>query len=98
MYAGEYDACDVTLSAYPHLESLKNMPGHGGKTCLVTVGHQYVNTARTPYIFSILCILMFCRNHLKNTSCDVGFLNKYYYHSFIHSVIEFGSCIRYREL
>ena len=26
---------------------------------------------------------MFCRNHLKNTSCDVGFLNKYYYHSFI---------------
>ena len=22
---------------------------------------------------------MFCRNHLKNTSCDVGFLNKYYY-------------------
>ena len=25
---------------------------------------------------------MFCRNHLKNTSCDVGFLNKYYYHSF----------------
>ena len=23
---------------------------------------------------------MFCRNHLKNTSCDVGFLNKYYYH------------------
>jgi hypothetical protein len=22
---------------------------------------------------------MFCRNHLKNTSCDDGFLNKYYY-------------------
>ena len=22
------DACDVTLSVYPHRESLKNMPGH----------------------------------------------------------------------
>jgi hypothetical protein len=22
--------CDVTLSIYPHRESLKNMPGHGG--------------------------------------------------------------------
>ena len=24
------DACDVTLSVYPHRASLKNMPGHGG--------------------------------------------------------------------
>jgi hypothetical protein len=31
MYSGEYDACDVTLSVYPHRESLKNMPDHGGK-------------------------------------------------------------------
>ena len=30
MYSGEYDACDVTLSAYPHRVSLKNMPDHGG--------------------------------------------------------------------
>ena len=30
MYSGEYDACDVTLSAYPHRASLKNMPDHGG--------------------------------------------------------------------
>ena len=30
MYSGEYDACDVTLIVYPHRESLKNMPGHGG--------------------------------------------------------------------
>ena len=30
MYSGEYDACGVTLSVYPHRESLKNMPGHGG--------------------------------------------------------------------
>ena len=30
MYSGEYDACDVTLSVYPHRPSLKNMPDHGG--------------------------------------------------------------------
>ena len=30
MYSGEYDACDVTLSVYPHRASLKNIPGHGG--------------------------------------------------------------------
>ena len=25
MYSGEYDACDVTLSVYPHWASLKNI-------------------------------------------------------------------------
>ena len=30
MYSGEYDACDVTLSVYPHRASLKNMPDLGG--------------------------------------------------------------------
>ena len=30
MYSGEYNVCEVTLSAYPHPASLKNMPGHGG--------------------------------------------------------------------
>ena len=30
MYSGEYDACDVTLSVYPHRASLKNMPDHSG--------------------------------------------------------------------
>ena len=30
MYSGEYDICDVALSVYPHLASLKNIPGHGG--------------------------------------------------------------------
>ena len=30
MYSGEYDACDVTLSVYPHRASLKNMPDHDG--------------------------------------------------------------------
>ena len=32
VYSGEYDdACDVTLSLYPHRASLKNMPGHGAR-------------------------------------------------------------------
>ena len=30
MYSGEYDACNVTLSVYPHWASLKNMPDHSG--------------------------------------------------------------------
>ena len=30
MYSCEYDACDVTLSVYPHRASFKNMPDHGG--------------------------------------------------------------------
>ena len=30
MYSGEYDACDVTLSVYPHMPSLKNMPDNDG--------------------------------------------------------------------
>ena len=29
-YKELYDACDVTLSVYPHRASLKNMPDHGG--------------------------------------------------------------------
>ena len=34
----EYDACDVTLSVYPHRTSLKNMPGHGGH---LSTQHQH---------------------------------------------------------
>ena len=30
MYSGEYDACGVTLSVYPHRANFKNLPGHGG--------------------------------------------------------------------
>ena len=26
MYSGEFDACEVTLSVYPHRTSLKTMP------------------------------------------------------------------------
>ena len=35
---GEYDACDVTLSVYPHRTSLKNMPGHRGH---LSTQHQH---------------------------------------------------------
>ena len=31
VYSGEYDVCNVTLSVYPHRESLKNMPDHRGR-------------------------------------------------------------------
>jgi hypothetical protein len=41
MYSGEYDACDVTLSVYPHQASLKNMPGHGGKYSISTTVGSY---------------------------------------------------------
>ena len=42
MCSGEYNACDVTLSVYPHRASLKNMPGHDGNrtTCLIDAHAQ----------------------------------------------------------
>ena len=42
MYSGVYDACDVTLSVYPHRASLKNMPDHGGKSFKVLRVYTYV--------------------------------------------------------
>jgi hypothetical protein len=43
MYSGEYDACDVTLSVYPHRASLKIMPDHGGNRTydLAVVRHNF---------------------------------------------------------
>ena len=38
MYSGEYDACDVTLSVYPHRASLKNMPDHDWASIPKVVG------------------------------------------------------------
>ena len=40
MYSGEYDACDVTLSVYPHRASLKNMPVHGGNRTYDTYSNR----------------------------------------------------------
>jgi hypothetical protein len=34
MYSGEYDACDVTLSVYPHRTSFKNMSKKNSKNLL----------------------------------------------------------------
>ena len=46
MYSGEYDACDVTLSVYPHRASLKNMPDHGGNVIYIMlyISHLDSNT------------------------------------------------------
>ena len=41
-----YDACDVTLSVYPHRASLKNMPDHGGNQT-----HDLWNT--NPMLFQL---------------------------------------------
>ena len=49
MYSGEYDACDVTLSVYPHRASLKNMPDHGGNRT-----YDLWNTSRGQAYFSSL--------------------------------------------
>jgi hypothetical protein len=38
-----FDACDVTLSVYPHRASLENMPGHGGNR---TYDHWNTNTEK----------------------------------------------------
>jgi hypothetical protein len=55
MYSGEYDACDVTLSVYPHRASLKNMPGRvflsnssaGRNDSLVDWSRNLESTTRT---------------------------------------------------
>jgi hypothetical protein len=46
MYSGEYDACDVTLSVYPHRASLKNMPGTVGiePTTFGILAHIHLST------------------------------------------------------
>jgi hypothetical protein len=48
MHSGEYDACDVTLSVYPHQASLKNMPDHGGNRT-TTFGILAQCSANTPF-------------------------------------------------
>jgi hypothetical protein len=37
MYSGEYDACNVTLSVYPHQASLKIIPDHGGNQYITSI-------------------------------------------------------------
>ena len=76
MYSGEYDACDVTLSVYPHRTSLKNMPGHGGIPKVVgsiptVAGHIF--QARPVWIYTqsnITSIIMRYSGHWIATGCD----------------------------
>ena len=49
MYSGEYDACDVTLSVYPHRASLENMPDHDGNRT-----YDLWNTSPTQKIMIII--------------------------------------------
>ena len=48
MYSGEYDACDVTLSVYPHRAGLKNMPDHGGTKELDSVPKYHILEPTRP--------------------------------------------------
>ena len=43
MYSGEYDACDFSLSVYPHRAGLKNMPDHGGSIIYFTINSVFVD-------------------------------------------------------
>ena len=63
MYSGEYDACDVTLSVYPHRASLKNIPVHGGNRT-----HDLWNTSR------MLCQLSYAVRSVR--VCDITHSNR----------------------
>ena len=60
MYSGEYDACDVTLSVYPHWASLKNMPDHGGNRT-----YDLWNTS------PMLCQLSYVVRSVRVSVCDI---------------------------
>jgi hypothetical protein len=57
MHSGEYDACDVTLSVYPHRASLKNMPDHRGQAyfsnIFMLIYEMYMHAC---YIIDHICI------------------------------------------
>ena len=53
MYSGEYDACDVTLSVYPHRASLKNMPDKLEKYPLPPWSGIFIKLARCGYTLRV---------------------------------------------
>ena len=65
MHSGEYNACYITLSVYPHRGSLKNMPGHGGNRA-----YDLCNTSpmlcRLSYaVRSVrVCDILHTKNHI----------------------------------
>jgi hypothetical protein len=48
-----YDACDVTLSVYPHRASLKNMPDHGGNRTYDLWNTSLFKLARCGYTLRV---------------------------------------------
>ena len=61
MYSGEYDACVVTLSVYPHRECLKYMPDHGGNRT-----YDLWNTSVVGHIFQACPVWIYTQSN--NTS------------------------------
>jgi hypothetical protein len=51
MYSGEYDACDVTMSIYPHRASLKDMPDHGGNRTYDLLNTSPIHLIVRKYMF-----------------------------------------------
>jgi hypothetical protein len=64
MYSGEYDACDVTLSVYPHRASLKNMPDHGGNR--TWCGYTLRVTSQATSILHFSYVHIFNIYYLRN--------------------------------
>jgi hypothetical protein len=61
MYSGEYDACDVTLSVYPHRASLKYMNiFQACPVCMI-----YTQNNITSIMFCILNVHLFTRPSWK---------------------------------
>jgi hypothetical protein len=54
MYSGEYDACDVTLSVYPHRASIPkvvgSIPRHIFQACPVWIYTHHSNITRIIFI------------------------------------------------
>ena len=67
MYSGEYDACDVTLSVYPHRASLKIIPGHGG--WVPTVGGWVPTVA--GHIFQARPVWIYTQSNITSIILDL---------------------------
>ena len=74
MYSGEYGACDVTLSVYPHQARLKNMPDHGGNRT-----YDLWNTHRGQrYIFQACPVWIYTQSNITSIIPPLLFLQSYY--------------------
>jgi hypothetical protein len=63
MYSGEYDACDVTLSVYPHRASVRFPPWSGIFFKLAQCGYTLRVTSQASYRhLSPFIIIIYSRN------------------------------------